>query len=282
MRKIPLLFAAIFYFSLLAFSTAQEPDRIIYNGDILLLHANPLALRPDFDTIDRKMFGGDKPCVSTGCWDGYVAEWAVINNQLYLTNIYACCSDDIISENLNELFGSEYKNGMVFADWVSGRLVAPSGECIEYVHSGYSSIYEKETILRFWNGELIGSQEIINENYAHNPTISNNPDTLKDYISRNIRSDLILNNKDTLKLYFLIMSGDFAGSPSDVRLLKSKSSSLNSESQLLLKEELVQILYSIPDWDVYTIGGKVRKKVKVISITFTPEQLIDVKIKNHD
>ena len=50
----------------------------------------------------------------------------------------------------------------VFADWFTGILRIPYGELIEYIHSGYDSLYEKELFLKISKGVLVNERKIDN------------------------------------------------------------------------------------------------------------------------
>jgi len=46
----------------------------------------------------------------------------------------------------------EFIAGLIFASWYSGDLISPQGRLIQYVHMGYSSIYERELQCKIENG----------------------------------------------------------------------------------------------------------------------------------
>jgi hypothetical protein len=73
------------------YSTAQAPDRLIYKSDTISIYANPLEQLYEKGTLRPNFFGKKPGCGSTDCWRGYQAEWAIIENELYLTGIYSCC-----------------------------------------------------------------------------------------------------------------------------------------------------------------------------------------------
>lgn len=101
--------------------------------------------------------------LSTACWRGYVGEWIVEDNKLYLTNLEA----NIVRENQDsseeyETVGLEYlfpNEEKVFAKWFTGVVRIPHGKMLRYIHSGYASIYEKELYLEFASGILVSCKE---------------------------------------------------------------------------------------------------------------------------
>ena len=146
---------------------------------------------------------------NTALWRGYMGEWEITNNKLYLTKISGFgqirnsenfrlgrlelrkklkegiitpqdnghllmqlkedCMEDI-ELSLKTLFNSEEK---VFANWFSGTIVCPYGEMIEYIHMGYESVFEYEYDFEIIDGELTNittKTNITNINTKYNKT----------------------------------------------------------------------------------------------------------------
>lgn len=130
--------------------TAQIPERLRYRGRTYDMCTEPLRawLR----------FGGRAPAfqaVHTACWRGYQGRWLVADDRLYLTHIDAHLEDGT-PVTLAMLFPGHPKR--VFAHWYTGEVRCPVGECVEYVHAGYASRYERDLILAFEGGELVGER----------------------------------------------------------------------------------------------------------------------------
>ena len=51
----------------------------------------------------------------------------------------------------------------MFAGWLTGELHCPSGRLLGYVHSGYSTIYERDMLVRFQDGVLVDQRTVVNE-----------------------------------------------------------------------------------------------------------------------
>jgi len=60
-------------------------------------------------------------CVSTGCWRGYIATWAVETNMLYLTKLEVQGLEVAVSE-LKYFFGDRIKDEKLKAFWFSGPI----------------------------------------------------------------------------------------------------------------------------------------------------------------
>lgn len=148
------------------YATEQAPDRLIINGDTLRLHALPLEQWKQQNGWDGPFFIDSLHNFSTGCWRAYIADWEVINDRLYLTNIYNC--NRTAHVNLDTLFPGKVHNERVYADWFSDTVTAYYGNLVYYEHSGFSSIYEHELELSFTNGKLTASAQFDNSLSSNN------------------------------------------------------------------------------------------------------------------
>ena len=155
-----------FCFNLTVFGTAQTPDKLIYNGKKYSLHSNPMESY-------FKKFPNKRPeseIMSTGLWRGYIATFEVKDGQLYLKDIeieirvkedngeYKYSSKSV----LNEVFPNQE---LIKIDWLTGLLVLPEGNLINYIHMGYASTYEHYVLLEFENGNLKGEKQFGYEEY---------------------------------------------------------------------------------------------------------------------
>lgn len=91
----------------------------------------------------------------------------MIDNRLYLTNIYNCNRG--AKTDLNTLFPGKVQDDRVCADWFSDTVTAYSGELIFYEHSGFSAIYEHEREFVFAEGRKV------DEKYFDNSLSKNTP-----------------------------------------------------------------------------------------------------------
>ncbi|MBS2213846.1 hypothetical protein KEM09_20730 [Carboxylicivirga mesophila] len=254
-----------------SFGTAQIPDLIIYNGDTLSLYSCPLDSFPNQDLINPQGLFGSKGCFYTACWRNYVATWEIINNELYLTEIKNACyptnlrdvsasykgkieKDSIGSKyaDLKKLFPQRFKNGKVKADWVNGKLYAPHGNLLYYVHDGFQSIYESELEVTIVEGAIIGSR-ILDNSKTKKSKYTEEPKLLKEYIYNNIRSEN-LPESDTIKrrVIIKIVSSDDNGKIDSVNILRGVNE--------IYDKEAVRVIKSIPEWEViYRHGEKVNR-----------------------
>ncbi|MBN2500503.1 MAG: hypothetical protein JXB38_07005 [Anaerolineales bacterium] len=134
--------------------TAQRPDTLIYGGKQYPIYTEPL------EAYFR--LGNRRPAFRsphTGLWRGYVANWKIETERLYLVGLEAWLGDisgegPLTQAGIEVLFPDA--NGPVMADWYSGGLRVQMGELLQYVHMGYESVYEQELLLTVENGRVVG------------------------------------------------------------------------------------------------------------------------------
>ena len=134
--------------------TAQISENLLYNGEKHSMCSEPLAM---FFAL-----GGNKPefeFTCTALWRGYVGSWVIIDDCLYLVGLTGQLKDGT-KANLATIFPN-YPD-RVFAHWYSGKVRLPQGKQLEYVHMGYSSVYEKDLFLHFENGIVVKTETVEN------------------------------------------------------------------------------------------------------------------------
>ena len=81
------------------FATKQETDILILDKDILYLDNSPLE---DLSEVCIELQNHEK-VINSGCWNGYIAEWVIIENTLYLKNIYSYTTKENINKRLEKI-----------------------------------------------------------------------------------------------------------------------------------------------------------------------------------
>lgn len=160
MRLLKVIFAFIFLLSAKSFATAQAPDYLIIGNDTLKIQSNPLEKYFETNPLSQNLIHS----VSSGNWRGYIAYFKFLDGKLVVENIY---KEDYKENNKGEtdfFLTSIYKD--VFGtksnfecDFYSGLLICPSGNIVEYVHMGYSSLYENYNLIEIKNGISIKSKK---------------------------------------------------------------------------------------------------------------------------
>jgi hypothetical protein len=256
---LTLLFLATSSFK--SFGTGQIADILIYNADTFAIFSNPLEQLSNIETLRPILFGDKQGCHSTACWRGYKAEWEIINKELYLVGIYSCCFyEDKIKANLIDLFGSKCKQGKVKADWVTGKMLSPQGKLLYYVHMGYGSLYEKEVVYEFENGQL---KDIITyDNSKSRKSIYSQNTNLQNFIYSNINWD-ILPKEDKIIKVFVLFSANEQGIIDSVKVIRGFDK--------IFDEEALRVIKLIPEWDVFYRLGKHERQMRSMPIFFSQE-----------
>jgi hypothetical protein len=132
---------------------SQLKEVLIYQGKAIPMDSDPLKqyldgmkLPPNF----IKTLKADQR--------GYLGKWAVVQNELYLTELNGVLENsDTIS--LESLFpGKQY----VFAEWFTGEIVLNQGRLLALKSSDRPAIYEKDFHLEFSNGRLVKTNIVEN------------------------------------------------------------------------------------------------------------------------
>lgn len=157
------------------FATPQFMENIFYQGKALKMQSTPLESY--YTTNNRPTLF---KAYNTANWRGYIGEWIVRNDSLFLRSV--TIEEDFIDTNsVENPKGGIHFNGMkivkknvidllfltskkpVFANWVNDNLTIVEGKLIDYVHMGYGSTYEKEYLLKIENGIVTKEVTIFND-----------------------------------------------------------------------------------------------------------------------
>lgn len=260
-RKHILIIVALIGYSFKVFGTAQIPDKLIFNGDTISIFSNPLEQIPTIDRLRPKLFGSRQGCSSTACWRGYQAEWEIANDELYLIGIYSCCFyEDSIQADLIQLFGNQYKNGRVKANWVTANILSPQGKQLYYVHMDYASLYEKEVIFEVVNGQLKG--KITYDNTKSKKSIYSQDTTLLRFIYSNIEWEKLPKQVKPVRVYVQFSANEL-GIVDSVKLMKGFDKPFDNEA--------LRVVKSTPEWDVFYRRGQHERRTWNLPIVFSEE-----------
>jgi len=130
--------------------SAQITNNIIIDGKEHQLAANPLGYYLDINNITIEGY-------CTSCWDGYLSDWDLIDNKLYLVDVFPCFTDEEGEKimTMDNLFPEQDK---VFAEWFTGELLIQKGELLNYVDMGYESTYEEHLFIEIEKGMAINAR----------------------------------------------------------------------------------------------------------------------------
>ncbi len=162
-----LIVVSLIIFSLNKISaTAQAPDYLIIEKDTLKLHCNPLETYFEKNPLPDNTF----TTISTGLWRGYIAYFKIKNNKLIVDNIYKIryYKDDQGNhkEELISIYNIAFKEIKEFeCNFYNGVLICPRGEILEYIHMGYSSVYENYSLFEIKEGNYIKELHLSNQEF---------------------------------------------------------------------------------------------------------------------
>lgn len=256
-------------------ATSQFPDILIWDRDTLRLFANPLESIPNWENyrriIQQEIEDEDKKINpekytkehealwSTACLRGYVAEWKIIENKIYLSNIFSC--DANIKIKLQTVFPGKLQNEIMFASWIQGELICPQGKCLEWINLDYLSIYENECGLQFANGLLIDT--VLYHNYIVKESrfsLGPNPNNVLEFIYRQISWEGLPNmDNDHYQVVIGVqpnIRGEIDSIIWNTTYCISKSS-IHSDKDNSFIKEAIRVTYLIPEWDVIVQRGKI-------------------------
>lgn len=269
--------------ALTASATSQSGDILIWKGDTVRLFSNPLELRPDWEKLhksiivelekeDERLYpqkykGEVEELGSTACWRGYTVEWKIVDDKIYLNNIYACY-DRKVKINLKKLFFKEFSFDLLFANWISGKLFIPKGKCIYWQNFGYDSIFENEIVLEFENGILKETTAYSNfikksSKFTLDPTLD-----YLDFINRNINWDKLPDLKNEHYQVFVGIQPNYEGAIDSIIWKDTYmvyGAKLITDRYNVFIKEAVRIAKLMPDWDViYQRGSIVARCISVV------------------
>lgn len=251
----------LIYIPFITWATWQNGDILIWNRDTLSILTNPLEKRSDIEDI-RKSLLQQSFALSTACWNGYIAQWKIENNKLYLINIFNC--DLSAKADLKKLLTQDCKKDRVWADWFTDTIIIPKGRMLFSLNLGYAYFYEKELHLFLKAGKIIGQKEYDNtKTHLSVFGYTNTTDSLSKYMYAYLNWGKIPHIQGTEKVYVSTQTG-CNRHPQKVELLRASKN-------IQLNNEVLRVFHSLPDWDVLYAKGKCYHFTYTVCIVFSEE-----------
>jgi hypothetical protein len=116
--------------------TAQFHEILILEG-----YKTSMACCPPLPENDQRIIRSPKTGINSACWRGYIGTWEIKQGQLFLTGL---TGRYILAEG-----------SYIFAQWFSGEISVPDGNILNYVHGGFSTVYEQEKKITIKNGIVV-------------------------------------------------------------------------------------------------------------------------------
>lgn len=215
--------------------TAQGADYLIYQGDTLVISSSPLeAYLKNQATKDRPNFDNCDPFYN---WRNYVAWWKLSNDSLFLLKVTGCNSTPQLEEKatLATLFPNQSDVQAIFADWVNESIFNPYGEMLRYKYMDYPYIYEFDREFSIEKGLLKTERTYQNEVFE-SPFVTN-PDSLFQFLSKNIRWETLPKQPEKAKLKVIVnFRTDSLGYISQTQVVRSCGPKYEAEALRLLQK----------------------------------------------
>lgn len=238
------------------FATGQIGDKLIYHGDTLVLFTNPMEEYLSKKS-QRTINDYELNWTSTACYRGYIANWEIINDSLFLVSVQKGCQ----SENPQYFdLAVEFGTSRVFANWYTGKAIAIKGELLYYIHDAYESLYETEIEFQIEKGQVIGIKTYDNSK-SKQSVYSQNDIKLRQYIYSNINWEIIPMNSDKEIKVFIQFSANENGIIDSVKVIRGYNTIFDNEA--------IRIVKAIPEWDVYYKHGKHKRIIWNLPIVFS-------------
>lgn len=169
-----------------------------------------LEQHPDILRIKGLLKGyKSEPCYDCYAAD-YIAEWTVMNNNLYLTGIYPANAERPAEKaDLNAIF--HVRNARVKANWVNAEFWIPVGKTSRW-HEALP-IYRAEKLLEIKHGQIVKLQDY---NYPNDQQLS--LIEVQEFIYKGIRWDKIPNMGDAQKKLIIYFECGATGKPENAHL----------------------------------------------------------------
>lgn len=97
----------------------QVPDLLVTDKDTSYLYESPLLQIDKIDSLVSRYIESDG---NSSCWRGFIAEWKIIDNRLYLSNLYNETGKININDRAEIILNKKFVNGLIEASWVSGEI----------------------------------------------------------------------------------------------------------------------------------------------------------------
>ena len=238
--------------SLRMFGAGGYYDYLIIGKDTLRLYSNPYEV----PAIDISKFYYGEP--------EYQTYWRLEDSMLFLVGIVKC-NDKNNKVDLSLIFGNDFKNGRVFANWVSGELIHPLGKRIDFYDI---SSYESEDVFLFDKGSFIKNYKYDNSK-TYKSIFTQNIDYALSFIYSKINWETIPSSDDSKKLVVLrIVSGE-EKNKFQISMLGGIDSLYNNEA--------LRVAKLIPEWDVLYLHGQPKKMFYFLKINFSNEMRLKYK-----
>lgn len=233
------------------FSTPQRGDQIIINNDTVDVFADEsLPLNQFWDDFQDYLADTLFDTRLTSCRRGYVALWQLMNDSLFLVNLFNPIDNSEL--NWQAIFEKEGSKSPFFAHWFTGTLFVKKGSVLTYKHDGWGEITAFETVYSFQNGVINSVVEYANT--LHESEYVLDLQKTIDFLNANLNQELISRCiKDSIEVFIAIHTSENERI-ADVEVLRFENE--------VIKQELARVVKLLPDWSAFYHRGKLERSVQ--------------------
>lgn len=242
MKHLALLLFFLLYCELL-FSTPQVRDALYWNGTTYYVYPF-IDVEKRFDNEQLERLSEKAPFITTGNWRGYLYEFEIRHDSLFLVSIKNDQNKDLMAY----VIGSDDR---IMMDDYSDTLYLGYGKTF-FDEDFPTLIYESEMTVVFENGVVTYTKD--NKNKSRYSELPHNIMKLQEYIYSSIRWDAL--DEDILAekpRAYVNYSIDSLGKVCDVTLRKSSG-------YPDFDNEAMRVIASLPEFSSYFVCGKYLEK----------------------
>ena len=218
-----------------------KADIIIIDGKTFNLNSeSPLNQYPFVKSIKDRLISYRTTAYDDPC-DSYNAEWSIIKNELFLTNIHSCNDTKLQGKtDLKSLFDGNsnisVENGKVKASWFTGDIWLPQGQPIGR-YDMMINFYQTEKRISISKGELMDVKDF---NYPFSKDLiyvgAANNDTLIKFIYSHIDWNKLPALNSQSKRVIVGFEPGPSGKPENIKLIQENpgDAAFNNEAKRVI------------------------------------------------
>ena len=202
-------------------------------------------------------------CTEDNCQ--FDAEWKIINHQLLLVKIHSCaCNEKQQTADLAKLFKGRLKNGMLKADWFTGKIWLTNDRPLTWFCL-VCPVWARETCITVANGMVTNIEDVIYPK-SPDPNKIKTVDSLTNLIYSHIHWDELRNLNQQTGHVMLSFSSDSVGKPFNIRTF-ANNAQVDSTWVIEVRKAIGRF-----KWPLYFLHGIASNPYWSIDLKFNKEQ----------
>lgn len=232
-------------------ATGQITEKIYING----VRCDLLSLPIECDDLLSVKVGELVPdgYVNTGLYRGYIGEWELKENKLYLRKIILGYTEKSVpTDVLNRVFAPYCTNEGILASWLTGFLRVGKGEMLVYDDFWEACTYEHEMFLTIKDGCVTG--EKVYDNYIKEGV---SVEVINEALNKEIPSFLFADNDEYILIDVSDISLDENANMTDCKVVMEMDGKTISDQNNTGIHLVKNILKKQTPWTYICCNGKI-------------------------